>query len=197
MTQNDSTGEGGEELIARLRSMVDAPKRVEVGEYDPAWPERFRALARRAAEALGDVAVAIEHVGSTSVPGLAAKPVIDLAAVVRAEDVPHAIERLAAIGYVHEGDKGIPGREAFRPPPGEAKHHLYVCVPESRGFREHLLFRDYLRAHPDVAREYAALKRGLAERHRYESEAYQQGKRAFIEAVTRQAEAASRDAGGA
>jgi GrpB-like predicted nucleotidyltransferase (UPF0157 family) len=167
--------------------MADAPKSVHVGEYDPAWPEQFRVLARRAEGALGDVALAVEHVGSTSVPGLAAKPVVDLAVVVRREDVPRAIERLATLGYVHEGDKGIPGREAFRTPPGEAKHHLYVCIPESRGLRDHLVFRDYLRAHPDVAREYADLKRRLAAEHRYAPEAYQLGKGPFIEAVMRRA----------
>lgn len=175
--------------------MADAPKTVQVAEYDPAWPARFQQLARRAAQAIGQRVMAVEHVGSTSVPGLAAKPIIDLAVVVQPEDVPHAIERLAAIGYVHEGDKGIPGREAFRTPPGEEKHHLYVCVAGSRGVRDHLLFRDHLRAHPDLAREYAELKRRLAERHRHDSENYQEAKSAFIEAVTERAAAeASRGA---
>lgn len=169
--------------------MADPPKTVHVAEYHPAWPERFRFLARRAAEAIGERVLAVEHVGSTSVPGLAAKPIIDLAVLVRPEDVPHAIERLAALGYVHEGNKGIPGREAFRTPPGEEKHHLYVCIPESASVRDHLLFRDYLRAHPDVAREYAELKRRLAEQYRHDSEGYQDAKRPFIEEVTERAAA--------
>jgi GrpB-like predicted nucleotidyltransferase (UPF0157 family) len=175
---------------------VDAPGSVHVAEYDPAWPQRFEHLARRAAEALGDVVLAIEHVGSTSVPGLAAKPVIDLDVVVRREDVPRAIDRLASIGYVHRGEQGVPGREAFRPPPGEAKHHLYVCTPESPGLREHLLFRDWLRAHPDAAREYAELKRALADRHRDDREAYQEAKGGFIHAVTQRAASASTESTG-
>ncbi len=169
--------------------MTDAVKSVTVVEYDPAWPAAFQALARRAAEAIGERVMAVEHVGSTSVPGLAAKPVVDLAVVVRGEDVPHAVERLAPLGYAYQGEQGIPGRHAFRSPPGETKHHLYVCVPESPGLRDHLLFRDHLRAHPGTAREYAELKRRLATEHRDDRDAYQQAKSAFIESVTRRAEA--------
>jgi GrpB-like predicted nucleotidyltransferase (UPF0157 family) len=175
--------------------MADARKTVPVAEYDPAWPAHFQRLARRAAEAIGAAALAVEHVGSTSVPGLAAKPVIDLAVLVRPEDVPHAIGRLAGIGYVHQGERGIPGREAFRSPAGEPKHHLYVCVPGSPGVRDHLLFRDYLRAHPDVAREYADLKRRLALRHHDDREAYQLAKGPFIDAVTRRAAEEARGEG--
>lgn len=141
------------------------------------------------ADAVGSAVLAVEHVGSTSVPGLAAKPVIDLAVIVRPEDVPLAIRRLAEIGYVHRGDQGIPGREAFRTPPGEEKHHLYVCVAGSAGVRDHLLFRDYLRAHPEVAREYADLKRRLAREHRDDRDAYQAAKAPFIDAVTARAAA--------
>ena len=169
--------------------MTETRKTVHVSDYDPAWPEQFRALARRAADAVGDIVLGIEHVGSTSVPGLAAKPVVDLAVVVRREDVPRAVERLAPLGYVHQGDKGMPGREAFRTPPGEPKHHLYVCIPESEGFRDHVLFRDYLRAHPETAREYAELKRRLAIQHRDDRGAYQQAKKPFIDAVTQRAAA--------
>lgn len=167
--------------------MADAVKPVTVVEYDPAWSAAFRALARRAGEAIGGRVMAVEHVGSTSVPGLAAKPVVDLAVVVRDEDVPHAVERLAALGYVYQGERGVPGRHGFRSPPGEAKHHLYVCVPGSPGLRDHLLFRDHLRAHPATAREYADLKRRLALHHRDDRDAYQQAKSAFIDAVTRRA----------
>lgn len=172
--------------------MADArPKTVEIAEYDPAWPERFRALADRAASALGELALCVEHVGSTAVPGLAAKPVIDLDVVVRPQDVQRAVQRLASLGYVHRGELGVPGRHAFTPPPGEAKHHLYLCAAGSRGLADHLRFRDHLRADPAAAARYASLKRGLAERHRDDPEGYQRGKRAFIDAL-----AAAADAGG-
>lgn len=160
---------------------------VEIAEYDRAWPERFRALADRAAAALGGLVLAVEHVGSTSVPGIAAKPVIDLDVVVRPEDVEEAIQRLATLGYVHRGELGVPGRHAFRAPPGEAKHHLYLCAAGSAGLIDHLRFRDHLRAHPHAAAEYAVLKRRLAEQHRDDPEAYQRDKSAFIDALTRRA----------
>ncbi len=164
---------------------------VTVVEYDPAWPARFAALAARAAAVLArppEVPARVEHVGSTAVPGLAAKPVIDLDVVVAPGDVPRAIARLAALGYAHEGDLGLPGREAFRWPPGEPRHHLYVCTPDAPAYRDHLLFRDHLRTHPDAAAEYAALKRALAARHAHDRDAYQAAKGAFVTAVTRRAE---------
>src|SRR5690349_20583042 len=90
---------------------------VIVVDYDPAWPRLFDQLTVPVRSALGEVALRIEHVGSTSVPGLAAKPIIDISVVVATEaDVPLAIERLASIGYLHQGDLGIEGREAFVAP---------------------------------------------------------------------------------
>ena len=166
------------------------PNTVVLAEYDPAWPAAFAALAARAAAALpqeAPIPARIEHVGSTAIPGMPAKPVIDLDVVVGAADLPRAIARLAALGYVHEGDGGLPGREAFRWPPGEARHHLYVCTPDTPAYRDHVLFRDYLRARPEVAAAYAALKRALAARHAADRAAYQAGKAAFITATTRRA----------
>lgn len=163
---------------------------VSVVEYDPSWPARFAALAARAAAALArlpEVPARVEHVGSTAVPGLPAKPVIDLDVVVAPGDVPRAIARLTTLGYVHEGDKGLPGREAFRWPAGEPRHHLYLCTADAPAYRDHVLFRDHLRAHPEVAAAYAALKRVLAARHADDRDAYQAAKSAFIAAVTRQA----------
>jgi GrpB-like predicted nucleotidyltransferase (UPF0157 family) len=153
--------------------------------YDPTWPQQFEELAARAVAALSPVPVRIEHVGSTSVPGLSAKPVIDLDVVVKPADVPQAMERLATIGYVHKGDGGLPGREAFRWPPGEPRHHLYICTPDTPAFRGHILFRDYLRAHATVAREYETLKQALAARYAEDRAAYQEGKAEFIDAIMR------------
>jgi GrpB-like predicted nucleotidyltransferase (UPF0157 family) len=161
---------------------------VVIVDYDPAWPTQFEALARRAEAALGGLAERVEHVGSTAVPGLAAKPVIDLDVVVAAGgDVPEAVRRLQAIGYRHQGDLGIRGREAFRQPPDEPRHHLYVCPRESPALAAHLQFRDHVRAHPDVAREYAALKRALAHTHGADRDAYTDAKTAFVVAALRDA----------
>lgn len=157
---------------------------VIICEYDPAWPAAFAQLKSTIAGALGALPVAIEHVGSTAVPGLAAKPIIDIDVAV-ADDaaMSEAIARLAGIGYVHEGDLGIPGREALAPPPGLTSHHLYVCRADSCEYRRHILFRDYLRSHPEVAREYASVKRRLAEQHRNDRQAYTDGKGEFINRI--------------
>jgi GrpB-like predicted nucleotidyltransferase (UPF0157 family) len=136
---------------------------IEVVSYDPAWPARFETLRAMLTPALGEVAVAIEHVGSTSVPGLAAKPVIDIDVIVASSaDVPEAIARLGTLGYRHLGDLGITGREAFRRPPGLPAHNLYVCPQGIESLRNHLTVRDHLRSHPESRETYGALKMRLA-----------------------------------
>jgi GrpB-like predicted nucleotidyltransferase (UPF0157 family) len=102
-------------------------------------------------------------------------------------DLPAAVARLAARGYVHEGDLGIPGREAFRPPPDLPRHHLYVVAAGAAELRRHLLFRDHLRAHPDAARAYADLKRAAATRVGDDRAAYTRAKDEFVAAILREA----------
>ena len=143
-------------------------------------------LQLRITRLVGDVASAIEHVGSTAVPGLAAKPIIDMDVLLRSEaDLPLAICRLASGGYQRQGDLGVPGREAFATPPNEIAHHLYVCPPDSREYRRHIALRDYLREHPDCASRYAKLKRGLAQRFRHDREAYNLAKTEFVHEILR------------
>jgi GrpB-like predicted nucleotidyltransferase (UPF0157 family) len=142
-----------------------APARapIEVVDYDPSWPATFAAIRDRVGATLGPVAVAIEHVGSTSVPGLPAKPVIDIDVVVADRaDIPVAVAPLAGIGYVHLGTLGVPDREAFRRPPDSARHNLYVCPADGEGLRNHLALRRHLRTHPAAVVAYGALKRRLA-----------------------------------
>ena len=133
---------------------------ARVVDNDPAWPIAFEEIRSRLEPALADVALALEHVGSTAVPGLAAKPVIDVDVVVAdATQVPIAIERLAALGYEHQGDLGVVGREAFGPLPGGPYHHLYVVVEGSEPHLDHVQLRDYLRPR-------GATVRGGETRHR-------------------------------
>jgi GrpB-like predicted nucleotidyltransferase (UPF0157 family) len=161
---------------------------VVVVDYDPHWPAVFESLRSRIAISLGALAQTIEHVGSTAVPGLAAKPVIDLDVLLRsATDLPLSIRRLADLGYVHQGDLGIAEREAFAAPPSQPAHHLYVCLPESAEFRRHLALRDYLRTHPAEARSYGELKRELAARYAADRAAYIEGKRLFVEELIERA----------
>lgn len=164
-----------------------APNPVYVMDYDVNWPEIFSSLKKEIAPVLGEVAIAIEHVGSTSVPGLAAKPVIDMNIVVRRDDVPQAIELLASLGYVHVGNQGIVDREAFKFSSAKPAHHLYVCPEDSVELQRHIFFRDYLRANPDVAQEYGELKKKLAEQYRNDRVAYTDAKTEFIAGVMQKA----------
>jgi GrpB-like predicted nucleotidyltransferase (UPF0157 family) len=152
---------------------------IEVVEYDSRWPRVFETLYTRIWPVVSDVALSIEHVGSTAVPGLAAKPIVDVDVVVEAVNVRAAIERLATIGYRHQGNLGLNGREAFTHDWRE-RHNLYVCVEGSVHLRNHLALRDRLRADPRASYEYAALKRDLAARFAGDIDAYVAGKSALI-----------------
>ena len=157
----------------------------------------FADLSRVIVASLGEHALALEHVGSTSVPGLAAKPIIDFDVVVESRRaVSESIERLATLGYIHQGDLGVLGREAFRhggdkevPLDGSGRewptHNLYVCAQDNEALAEHLAFRNYMRQNPQEAAAYADLKRGLARRFPHDMDAYVEGKTEFVEAILR------------
>lgn len=135
---------------------------IIVAEYDPAWPERFEQLRREYAQAMAGAGVpvaAIEHVGSTSVPGLAAKPVIDCDIVVARQHVAAASQVLAGLGFTPLGELGIPLRWAFREPARLAGTNTYVIVEGSLALRNHLAVRDTLRADPGLRERYAVVKR--------------------------------------
>ena len=154
---------------------------VIVHDYDPLWPQEFELLRGRIVAALEDVAATIEHVGSTAVPGLSAKPIIDIDVLLASgSDLSLTIARLVSIGYEHQGDLGVPGREAFRASPQELPHHLYVCGPGSQAYLSHIAFRDYLRTHREDADAYAELKRELAFKFRNDRDAYTNAKSTFI-----------------
>lgn len=139
--------------------------RVDVVPYDPTWPAAFESIREELTEGLGGVQVAaIEHVGSTSVPGLAAKPVIDIDVVVAAQHVQEAIAALEAVGYRPLGDLGVPDRYAMAPPTHGARRNVYVTVAGSLALRNHLGVREVLRADPKLRDLYGDLKQALAER---------------------------------
>jgi GrpB-like predicted nucleotidyltransferase (UPF0157 family) len=161
---------------------------VEVVDYDPAWPRRFEELCARISPSLTGVALRVEHVGSTSVPGLAAKPIIDLVVIVAARaDVPVAIDRLASLGYRHQGNLGIEDREAFAHPEDRPRHNLYVCPSGTIGPINQLAVRDYLRSQPEASRRYGELKKRLAAEFPNDIESYVFGKTDFILDVLRRA----------
>ena len=158
-----------------------ARRPVVIVDYDERWPRVFAALRDRAMPVVGDIALAIEHVGSTSVPGLAAKPIIDIDMVVPTPAaLAEAITRLATLGYRHAGDRGIEHRHGFHEPPEDPPHNLYVCLAGSRALRNHLAVRDHLQRHPEDAAAYAVLKRRLATASRDDRRTYSAAKTDFI-----------------
>ncbi|MCX2452100.1 GrpB family protein [Pedobacter sp. PLR] len=146
---------------------------IKVVDYNPNWPQEFEALKTVFSNALGDVTDAIEHVGSTSVPGLAAKPILDIDIIVKGETQLHkVIPVMTSLGYQFAGEMGIKDRYAFNAvsnlnPDNRTgtlwpAHHLYCCIAGSLALNNHLLFRDALRDAPELAREYGQLKKRLA-----------------------------------
>lgn len=150
-------------------------KRVEVVPYDPTWPVRFAEVREHLLGILSGQKVRIEHVGSTSVPDLAAKPVLDVdIALEKAEDFEEVKSLLEANGYYHMGDLGIIGREAFKyqDKPKLMRHNLYVLSADADELRRHLTFRDWLRSHPEDREAYAQVKMAAAQHFPNDIDAY-------------------------
>ena len=155
--------------------------------YDPQWPALFEAEAAWIERALAGLPIRLEHVGSTAVPGLAAKPIIDILAgrPPRSAVAPY-VAAFRQLGYEHRGTSGLPGREYFRR--GDPRsHHVHLVSWTSALWRDHLAFRDYLRDHPSVAREYETLKRDLAVTLANDRRRYTDAKGPFIRTVLRDA----------
>ena len=163
-------------------------KTVRVVAYDDRWPALFEDEAQRIALAVTAASLpklALEHVGSTAVPGLAAKPILDIGAAYSPELTPSAyVAVLESLGYVYRGDGGLPGREFFRR--GTIRsHHLHLVKWGGEHWRRYLEFRDALRADPALRDAYAELKRSLAARYSRDREAYITSKTEFVERVLR------------
>jgi GrpB-like predicted nucleotidyltransferase (UPF0157 family) len=157
---------------------------VRISNYDSQWSYLFSCIEHELREQLGALVLAIEHVGSTAVPGLAAKPIIDIEVVIAsAYQFPTVKERLERFGYIHRGPCGVPDREVFRCVIDLPFHHLYVSEMDARPLNEHLCFRNALRQNPELASEYAALKRALADQYRHDRDAYTEAKTGFIRSV--------------
>lgn len=152
-------------------------KNIIVVPYDAAWRTEFEKIKEQLLAVLDGKVLRIEHVGSTSVPGLAAKPIIDLDVVIENYGVFEGVKiALQTLGYAYEGDLGIPGREAFAYRPEEKpdlmEHHLYVCPQDSPELKRHTTFRDHLRNNADDRERYAQIKRQAAQRYPHDIEGY-------------------------
>ena len=161
-------------------------KKVEVLPYDAKWRLDFEDIKREISAAIGGLITGIEHVGSTSVEGLSAKPCIDIDVIIKDRSVFDAVVKgLGDIGYVHEGDLGVKDREAFKysDKPHLQAHHLDGCPEKSEDLRRHMAFRDFLRNDPEAVKEYSAVKEEAARRFPNDIEKYIQYKSPCIEAL--------------
>ena len=164
-------------------------KSVGLAPHRAEWKTLFESEANLLREAAGKYAVAIEHIGSTAVSGLVAKPIIDiLVGVQKLEDAEKCIAPLTEIGYEYRGEQGIAGRFYFRKGTAEVStHHLHMVEITSDFWRTHLLFRDYLRQHPNAAQDYGKLKRELSVKYKNNRPAYTEAKATFIESILKKA----------
>lgn len=161
------------------------PQHIVVVDYDPLWPLLFRKEADAISRILGDNLVLIHHIGSTSVPFLAAKPIIDIMPVVKdLSGVDAVSEEFVKLGYEYLGEFGIKGRRYLRKSGQERTHQIHIFQMEDDvNISRHLASRDYLRSHRDVAMEYAELKKDLAARFPYDIDGYCDGKDAFVKRI--------------
>ena len=175
------------------QDMANAP-------YNPEWPLIFGEIKAILEKTVGNLVLAIEHVGSTSVPGLSGKPRLDIDMVIESMTKFRRLQKkLGTLGYYSQGNLGLADREAFGRrsdlvpyTPEEQiwmKHNLYVCPQNSQPLREHLLFRDYLRNHPEAADEYGRLKNELGTRFRFDQAAYVAGKTKLVREILARAKA--------
>lgn len=165
---------------------------VRLVDYDPSWVILYEEERRRVLKVAGNLIVRVEHIGSTAVPNLGAKPVIDMmVAVSSLSDAEKCIEPLQEIGYEYrpQGEVFFPERRYFRKgrPPREQHYHLHMVELESGFWKRHLLFRDYLRTHPEAAQEYFELKKRLASKYGSDREGYTEAKTSFIESIVAKA----------
>lgn len=179
----------------KLKTAVPKPTKeryvggiIKLSDYDPAWPRMFAEESAKLRAVLGRLLVGIEHIGSTAVPGLPAKPIIDLLVGVRslAQARARCIKPLEALGYnyIPEYEAFLPGELFFRRTGETIGHHLHVMEPTNPRWERLVVFRDHLRAHPRAARAYADLKRALAARCRDDIAAYRTAKHDFVEKAT-------------
>ena len=141
-------------------------KKVIVLLYDAAWETAFEEIKTEIEAEIGDLIIDIEHVGSTSVEGMSAKPCIDIDVIIKDYSVfGEIVRKLGAIGYIHEGDLGIKDREAFKYADKShlMTHHLYVCPRDSEELHRHIVFRDFLRKNPEAVKKYSRVKETAAQ----------------------------------
>ncbi|MFN2230870.1 MAG: GrpB family protein [Anaerolineae bacterium] len=162
---------------------------VLLAPYENSWARLYEKERARLQEAVGDQVLDIQHVGSTAIPGIVAKPILDIAVAVRSFEAAYAcVEPIVALGYEYHGENGIPRRHYFvrrDPDSGQTIVHLHVNEVDGPDWENQVVFRDYLLAHPEAAQAYVALKQELAAQYPHDRDAYTEGKAPFITRILR------------
>jgi len=166
-------------------------REVNVVSYNPDWPDQFQVEADLITDSLGENVNSVHHMGSTAIPGMIAKPTIDILLVVKSHDVLDANQQaLGALGYLPKGENGIPGRRYYVRLEGEFHRcHVHAFEEGHPEVERHLLFRDYLRSHPDEAQAYGSLKLKLVEQFPRDPQSYTEAKSEFIREIDQRAAA--------
>ncbi len=163
--------------------------KVKLSPYQEEWAKLFEEEKKRLEEVIGENVLDIQHIGSTAVPSLKAKPILDIGVAV--ENFEKAFALVApteSLGYTYRGENGIPRRHYFvKGPPDKRTHHIHMFEEVNEAWAKHLLFRDYLRTHPETAAAYGTLKEDLAKRYPRDREAYTDDKHEFIQEVLNEA----------
>ena len=164
--------------------VADVYKKVIVLPYDKAWKSAFEEIKQESKSAIGDLIIGIEHVGSTSVEGMSAKPIIDIDVIIKDYSIfDSVVSKLETIGYRHVGNQGIKDREVFKYSDKSQlqKHHLYVCPQQSEELQRHIKFRDFLRNHSETVKKYSLVKETAAQLFPDDIEKYIEYKSPYIE----------------
>lgn len=166
-------------------------RRIEVVPYNPDWSNLYRVETDKIAAVLSPEVIAIHHIGSTAIPNISAKPIIDILVEVRAiEKIDEFNEKMTELGYQPKGELGIPGRRFFiKNEDSTRTHHVHIFQTEAIEVEQHLNFRDYLVAHPEEAQAYSRLKEKLAREFPEDRESYIEGKDGFIKEILQNAKA--------
>ena len=163
-------------------------RRVEVVSYNPNWREMYKEESEKIKNILNDIVIDIHHIGSTAIPGIKAKPVIDILVEVKdIEGVDQYNHKMKELGYEAMGEYGILKRRFFRKGENNRTHHIHIFQVGNEEIKRHINFKEYLIAHPDKAREYSKLKEKLANKYSYDVENYSNSKSDFIKKIDRKA----------
>jgi GrpB-like predicted nucleotidyltransferase (UPF0157 family) len=163
-------------------------RRVGVVSYNSNWKKMYKEESEKIRNVLGDIIIDIHHIGSTAIPGIKAKPVIDILVETKnIEAVDRYNSKMKELGYEAMGEYGIPKRRFFRKGGNNRTHHIHIFQVGNEEIERHINFKEYLIAHPDKAREYSKLKEELVNKYTYDVENYTNGKNDFIKEIDRKA----------